>query len=85
MKKASYLVLSLITLLFIVTFTLQNTSAVNIQLLSWNIQISMALLSFALFSLGVVITIVVLLPIIIALKSALKKDKKIICDLQETF
>jgi len=84
MKKTTYLILTIIILIFIVTFTLQNTAEVNIHLLFWNIQTSLALLIFSLFSLGVVITIFVLTPTIIALKSTLKKDEKIISKLQET-
>ncbi|MCJ7467282.1 MAG: LapA family protein [Maribacter sp.] len=84
MKQKTYLILTIIILIFIVTFTLQNTGEVNIHLLFWNIQTSLTLLIFALFSLGVVITIFVLTPTIIALKSTLKKDVKIISKLQET-
>jgi len=84
MKQTTYLVLTIITLIFIVVFTLQNTSEVSITLLVWNIKTSMALLIFSLFSFGVIIAIFVLTPIIIALKSTLKKDKKIISKLQET-
>ncbi|MGB5228145.1 MAG: LapA family protein [Eudoraea sp.] len=84
MKQTTYLVLTIITLIFIVVFTLQNTGEVSINLLFWNIKTSMALLIFSLFSFGVIIAIFVLTPIIIALKSTLKKDKKIISELQGT-
>jgi len=84
MKKTTYLILTIVILIFIATFTLQNTDEVNIHFLFWNIQTSLALLIFSLFSLGVVITIFVLTPTIIALKTKLKKDKKIISKLQET-
>ena len=84
MKQKTYLGLTIITLIFIVVFTLQNTAEVSINLLIWNIKTSLALLIFSLFSLGVLIAIFVLTPIIMALKSTLKKDQKIISELQET-
>ncbi|MGB5609896.1 LapA family protein [Eudoraea sp.] len=84
MKQTTNLGLTIITLIFVVIFTLQNTSEVSITLLFWNIKTSLALLIFSLFSIGVIIAIFVLTPIIIALKSTLKKDKKIISELQET-
>lgn len=84
MKQTTYLILTIITLIFIVVFTLQNTGEVSISLLFWNIKTTLALLIFSLFSFGVIIAIFVLTPIIIALKSTLKKDKKIISKLQET-
>jgi len=84
MKQIKYLILTIITLIFIVAFTLQNNSEVNITVLFWNIKTSLALLTFSLFSLGVIIAIFVLTPIIIALKTTLKKDEKIISKLQGT-
>ena len=66
MKQATYLILTIITLVFIVVFTLQNTSEVSITLLFWNIKTSLALLIFSLFSFGVIIAIFILTPIIIA-------------------
>ena len=83
MKQTTYLLLTIITLIFIVVFTLQNTNEVSITLLFWDIKASLALLIFSLFSFGVIISIFILTPIIIALKSKLKKDKKIISELQE--
>ena len=76
MKQTTYLGLSIITLIFIVVFTLQNTSEVSITLLFWNIKTSLALLIFSLFSFGVLIAIFILTPIIIALKSKLAKGMK---------
>ncbi len=84
MKQTTYLILTIITLIFIVVFTIQNTSEVSITLLFWNIKTSLALLIFSLFSFGVIVAIFILTPIIIALKSTLKKDEKIISVLQET-
>ena len=84
MKQSTNLGLTIIALIFVVIFTLQNTTEVSITLLFWNIKTSLALLIFSLFSFGVIIAIFVLTPIIIALKSTLKKDKKIISELQET-
>tara|TARA_R110002126_G_scaffold277560_1_gene423507 strand:- start:69659 stop:69952 length:294 start_codon:yes stop_codon:yes gene_type:complete len=83
MKQTNYIILTIITLIFIVVFTLQNTSKVSISLLFWDIKTSLALLIFSLFSLGVLITIFILAPTIIALKSTLKKDEKIISELEE--
>lgn len=84
MKQATYLILTIITLIFIVVLTLQNTSEVRINLLFWNITTSLALLIFSLFSFGVLIAIFMLTPIIIALKSSLKKDEKIISEFNKT-
>lgn len=84
MKQSTYLVLTIITLILIVVFTLQNNQEVSITLLFWNIKTSLALLIFSLFSFGVIIAIFILTPIIISLKSTLKKDEKIISKLQET-
>ena len=84
MKQSTYLALTIITLIFIVIFTLQNTGEVSITLLFWNIRTSLALLIFSLISFGVIIAIFILTPIIITLKSTLKKDEKIISKLQET-
>ncbi|MBQ0787798.1 MAG: LapA family protein [Oceanihabitans sp.] len=84
MKQTTYIILTIITLIFIVVFTLQNTNEVSIALLFWDIKTSLALLIFSLFALGVLIAIFILAPIIIALKSTLRKDEKIISELQES-
>jgi len=84
MKQTTYLVLTIITLIFIVVFTLQNTGEVSITLLFWTIKTSLALLILSLFSFGVIISIFILTPIIVALNSTLKKDEKIISELQES-
>ena len=76
MEQTTNLVLTIIALIFVVIITLQNTSEVSITILFWNIKTSLALLIFALFSFGIIIAIFVLTPIIMALKSTLKKDKK---------
>jgi uncharacterized integral membrane protein len=83
MKQATYLILTIITLIFIVVLTLQNTSEVSVNLLFWNIKTSLALFIFSLFSFGVLATIFILTPIIITLKSRLKKDELIISKLKE--
>jgi uncharacterized integral membrane protein len=83
MKQTTNLILTIIALIFIVVFTLQNTIEIDITLFFWNIKISLALLIFSIFSLGVIIAIFILTPIIIALKSTLKESEKIISELQE--
>ncbi|WP_161624672.1 LapA family protein [Winogradskyella psychrotolerans] len=83
MKQTTYIILTIVTLIFIVVFTLQNTSEVRISLLFWDIKTSLALLIFSLFALGVLTAIFILTLIIIALKSTLRKDEKIISALQE--
>lgn len=83
MKQTNYIILTIITLICIVVFTLQNTGEVSIALLFWDIKTSLALLIFSLFALGVLITIFILTPIIINLKSSLKKDEKIISEVEE--
>lgn len=84
MKQSTYLILTIISLIFIVVFTLQNTIEVTINLLFWDINTSLALLIFSLFSFGVLMAIFILMPTIITLKSALKKDEKIISEFQDT-
>jgi uncharacterized integral membrane protein len=76
MKHSTYLIVTITTLILILIFTLQNTNEVSITLLFWNIKTSFALLLFSLFSIGVLITVFILTPIIITLKSTLKKAKK---------
>ena len=83
MKKTTYIILTIIILIGIVVFTLQNTSEVSISLLFWDIKTSLALLIFSLFTLGILLTIFTLAPTIIALRSTLKKDEKIISELEE--
>jgi uncharacterized integral membrane protein len=83
MKKLTYLILTILILILIVIFTLQNTNEININLFFWDIKTSLALLIFSLFALGVIVALVFLTPIIIAHKSTLKKDEKIIFELQE--
>tara|TARA_R110002050_G_scaffold169264_3_gene301003 strand:+ start:1349 stop:1633 length:285 start_codon:yes stop_codon:yes gene_type:complete len=83
MKKTTYIILTIIILIGIVVFTLQNTSEVSISLLFWDIKTSLALLIFSLFALGILLTIFILTPTIIALKSTLKKEKKIISELEQ--
>lgn len=83
MKKAIYLILSLIVLILIVAFTLQNPGDVNVHLVCWDLTMPLAILIVALFSFGVVVSIFVLTPTIIALKSTLKKDDQLISELQE--
>ncbi len=83
MKKLTYLILTILILILIVIFTLQNTNEININLFFWDIKTSLALLIFSLFALGVIVALVFLTPIIIAYKSTLKKDEKIIFELQE--
>ena len=83
MKKTTYIILTIIILIGIVVFTLQNTSEVSISLLFWDIKTSLALLIFSLFALGILLTIFTLAPTIIALRSTLKKDEKIISELEE--
>ncbi len=84
MKKLTYLILTIIILILIVIFTLQNTNEININLFFWDIKTSLALLIFSFFVLGIIVALVFLTPTIISLKSTLKKDEKIISELQET-
>lgn len=84
MKKIIYLVLTIIILVSIVIFTLQNTNEIQIHLFYWKIQVSLALLIFSLFSFGIIIAIFVLMPAIIALKSTIKKDEELISKLRKS-
>jgi uncharacterized integral membrane protein len=83
MKKTTYLIITVIILILVVIFTLQNTSEINVNLFIWDIKTSLALLMFSLFSFGVVVALFVIAPTLIALKSTIKKDEKTISELQE--
>ena len=85
MKQTKHLIIAIITLLFIVVFTLQNTGEVNVALLFWHINISLALLIFFLISFGVIIALLIFTPIIFNLGLRLKKDKGIISKLQDAY
>lgn len=83
MKKSTNLVFTIIILILIVLFTLQNTGEVSITLFLWNIETSLALLIVSIFSFGIIIAIIVLTPRNMALRSALKENEKIISEFQK--
>ncbi len=84
MKRTVYLLLAIVSVIFIVLLTLQNTSSVSVNLFTWTIETSLALLIFSLFSAGIIVAIFIFTPAIIALKFTLRKEKKIISELQKT-
>ncbi|MCL5129288.1 lipopolysaccharide assembly protein LapA domain-containing protein [Algibacter sp. L4_22] len=77
-QRITYITLTIIVLIFLVVFTLQNINKVTVSLLFWDIKMSLSLLIFSLFSLGVLTTIFILTPIIIALKSTFKEMLKLL-------
>jgi uncharacterized integral membrane protein len=50
-------IFAILALLAVTVFTLQNTQTVTIRLFLWNLELSRALMIFAVFSLGIVIGI----------------------------
>ena len=82
MKQKTYFGLTIIILLLIVVFTLQNTNEVSITLLFWNVKISLALLIFSLFGLGVITAFIFILrPRINTHKSKSKRTEHFTDDL----
>jgi uncharacterized integral membrane protein len=70
MRKSIYLILTITLLILVVVLTLQNTGEVSIRLLFWHLYIPLAILIFAMFALGVIVTILTLTPSLIATKVA---------------
>jgi len=76
MKKPIYLVLSIIILTFVIIFTIQNTTQLDINILFWKITTSQVVLIFSMFSFGTLLAITLLIPTIIKYKSEIRTLKK---------
>lgn len=76
MKKPIYLVLSIIILTFVIIFTIQNTTQLDINILFWKITTSQVVLIFSMFSFGILLAITLLIPTIIKYKSEIRTLKK---------
>ncbi len=76
MKKIFYTSISIILLLFIIIFTLQNDNNITVNILSWKLEGSLAWVVFLTFLAGIVSSLLIFLPKIISLKMKLKKAEK---------
>lgn len=76
MRKSIYSILTIALLILVVIITLQNTGEVSIRLLFWNLDIPLAILVFAMFALGVIITILRLSPSLITPGGSRAKEKR---------
>ncbi len=76
MKRPAYLLLAIIFLVIIVIFTLQNTNEMDVKVFFWDIYVSQAILIFSVFSVGVLLAILLMLPTIMRLKKEVKTVKK---------
>ncbi len=76
MKRPAYLLLAIIFLVIIVIFTLQNTNEMDVKVFFWDIYVSQAILIFSVFSAGVLLAILLMLPTIMRLKKEVKTVKK---------
>jgi len=76
MKKPLSLIISVTLLILVVVFTLQNSSVSTIKLLFWEINASLSLMLIFTFTLGILVAVIVLTPIIIRLKKTGNKIYK---------
>ncbi len=76
MKKIFYTTISIILLLFIIIFTLQNDNTITVNILSWKLEGSLAWVVFLTFLAGIVSSLLIFIPKIISLKMKLKKAEK---------
>ncbi len=65
MKRTAALIGTIIILILVVVFTLQNAGDIRVDFLFWNFESSLALVLFITFSLGILASILALLPLII--------------------
>lgn len=68
MKRTLSLISILTLLILVVIFTLQNAESVQIQFLFWSMDLSLAILIFILFFLGVIVGVLTLIPTVFHLK-----------------
>jgi uncharacterized integral membrane protein len=84
MKKTYYLIATILALILVVIFTLQNTEEVVVTVFFRDISTSKALLIFSLFSLGVMFALLLLTPTVLSLRKKMKKDEKIIDEFKQS-
>ncbi len=75
MKKSAFLITTIILLITIVVFTLQNTILIRVDILFWNIETSLALLIFSTFSVGALGAIIFLIPTIFNLRRQITESE----------
>lgn len=70
MKKPIILTFSIILLVMLVIFTLQNANHVQITYFFWDGYISLALLLFITLAIGIIVALIILVPVIAHLRKA---------------
>ena len=75
MKRTASLIATIIILVLVVVFTLQNSEDITVDLFFWNFESSFALVLFITFALGVIAAILALLPLLIEKKSVKTIDQ----------
>jgi uncharacterized integral membrane protein len=76
MKKPLIIILSAFILILTIVFTLQNAKEVEISYFFWNCSASLALLLFVTLSVGMLTTVIILVPVIAHLKKVRDKNDK---------
>lgn len=79
-----FLLLALIVAIGAIIFALANPGIITVSLLAWKFDTSLAVVVIIAFALGVLVTVLVLLPGLIKSRYRLSVHKKTIKDLQKT-
>lgn len=69
-RTAALLISTIVILVLVVIFTLQNANSITVDFLFWHVKSSLALVLLLTFSLGIVASVLALLPFILSKKSA---------------
>jgi uncharacterized integral membrane protein len=75
MKLPLYLIGLLALLLLVVTFTLQNTTIVEVKFVNFEFQSSLAMILFLFFSAGILFTVLIVTPVLISRQRLVNKLK----------
>jgi len=75
MKRTASLIATIIILVFVVVFTLQNAEFIEVDFLFWNFESSLALVLLITFSLGIITAVLTLLPKMMEKESAKKSEQ----------
>lgn len=74
MKYSFALIASITILILTVIFTLQNTQVAHVKFLVWNTETSLSLILFITFSIGIIASVIALLPVIIKHREIRKNE-----------
>lgn len=75
MKNPATIIISVILLLLVVVFTIQNSDKIIVKLFFWDADISLSLILFSTMFIGVLIGIFSLVPTILRQRRIIKKLK----------